>query len=405
MTTFLASLAWWVAAIQMMRILWRVAQQRRMTVATTQVDSDLGVHLETVSVIIPARNEAVNMLPCLDAARTQLLPAHEIIVVDDSSEDGTADLVRAVEYVDPHVRLVEGTALPMGWTGKCWALHQGAQLATGSWLLFVDADTRLRPCALVSAVSTAFRRGTAFLSAATEQELQGIGGCIVQGAVLGFLAEVAAPTLVNNPKLPHIATANGQFLLIHREAYDKLGGHAAVRGEIAEDVFLAVRAKKLGVHYEFIDGRALATTRMYRSLGALWQGWTKNFHAGFEMEPALTTLGLVIFIVCIVTPYALMYWACTLRSRSFTGASIALFALGCANRRIADRWLGIPGLYALSDPIGQIAVLLLIMGARWKALRGNGVSWRGRRYDVSMLADGRNRMDGATRTPRRSASR
>src|SRR5262249_46369806 len=176
------------------------------------------------------------------------------------------------------VGLVEGAPLPPGWIGKSWALHQGAGAAAGEWLLFVDADTRLRPGGVAGAVVEARRRGATVLSAFTRQELVTVWERVVQPAVFGTLAEAMPIGLVNSPRLPGCALANGPFILVHRDAYRTLGGHAAIRGQISDDSLFAQRAKRIGQRYWLGDGRDLATTRMYRTPSELWEGWTKNLH-------------------------------------------------------------------------------------------------------------------------------
>ena len=161
---------------------------------------------------------------CLEGALGQRLPGLEVLVVDDRSEDGTAEIVRRAAQKDVRLRLVEGQPLPEGWLGKPWALHQGAQAARGEWLLFVDADTRLQPGAVAGALAEARRRGAAVYSALTAQELPTVWEKIVQPAVFGAIAESMPVALVNNPALPQFAVANGQFLLARRDAYEGLGG-------------------------------------------------------------------------------------------------------------------------------------------------------------------------------------
>ena len=197
-----------------------------------------------------------------------------------------------------------GQPLPAGWLGKPWALVQGARAARGAWLLFVDADTRLLPGSVAGAVAEARRRDAPVLSALTAQALPTIWERVVQPAVFGAIAEAMPVVLVNRPEVPQIAVANGQYLLVRRDAYQAVGGHAAVRGEIAEDAAFARRVKTLRWRYWLGDGRDLAVTRMYTTPRALWEGWTKNLHTGFKLLPWIVPPGTLYLIAVLLAPYA-----------------------------------------------------------------------------------------------------
>jgi chlorobactene glucosyltransferase len=307
-----------------------------------------------------------------------------VLVVDDRSEDRTAELVRRAAQKDVRLLLVEGQPLPEGWLGKPWALHQGAQAARGEWLLFVDADTRLRPGAVAGALEEARRRGATVLSALTAQELPTVWEKIVQPAVFGAIAESMPVALVNNPALPQFAVANGQFLLARRDAYEGLGGHAAIRGEIAEDARFARRAKELGWRYWLSDGRELAVTRMYTSPGALWEGWTKNLHAGLRLLPWLVPPGTLYLMVVLLAPYVGLWLAWRRRSPGLALAAAVQLGASLLARRLVDRTFGVPPRYTLAQPLGQVAFLTLLGASFCKVLSGRGVTWKGRRYyDVS----------------------
>jgi cellulose synthase/poly-beta-1,6-N-acetylglucosamine synthase-like glycosyltransferase len=264
--------------------------------------------------------------------------------------------------------------------GKCWALHQGAQIATGAWLLFVDADTRLRPGAVAGAIAAATDRNVAMFSVLTAQEVPTWWERIVQPAVFAALAEALPAGLVNNPRLPHYALANGQFLMVRRAAYDAIGGHAAIRGEIADDAQLARRAKRLGLPFWLGDGRRLATTRMYASPRALWEGWTKNLHAGMQLLPWLVPPGTAYMALALAGPYVSLYAAARRRSAALALAGGAQLLAALARRRSVNTIFGIPVRYTLAQPLGDLAFLSLLLASFYKVLSGQGVTWKGRRY-------------------------
>ena len=236
-----------------------------------------------LSVIIPARNEELSLPDCLESLLEQSEPGFELgkqwelIVVDDDSTDGTRGIAQAAEREGVVVM-----AAPMldlsergGFTGKtnaCWA---GAQKARGEWLLFTDADTVHEPGDLSRAMHEAGKYGAALLSYSPRQIVTGFWQRAVMPLVFSELASVYPPKLVSDPA-SRLAAANGQFLMVEREAYFSVGGHRGVGQEILEDVALARKIKraKLGIRFRYAP-EALAT-RMYRTFPAMVEGWTKN---------------------------------------------------------------------------------------------------------------------------------
>lgn len=382
------SIAWTLALVEWLRFLWARWQRASLGAVLPRTGADPVRPAPRVSLVVPARNEAATIEACLAGARAQDDPSLEIVVVDDRSEDDTAGIVRAAAAADPRVRLVAGQPLPDGWMGKCWALHQGSQAATGEWLLFVDADTRLQPGAVGGAVAAATARSVAMFSVLTAQEVPTWWERIVQPAVFAALAEALPAGLVNNPRLPQFALANGQFLMVRRDAYDAMGGHAAIRGEIVDDTQLAKRAKRLGWRYWLGDGRRLATTRMYTSPRAMWEGWTKNLHVGMRLLPWLVPPGTAYMVLSLAGPYLSLYGAARRRSPALALAGAAQLLAALARRRSVDALFGVPAAFTLAQPLGELAFLLLLSASFYKVLSGQGVTWKGRRYYAQRAAAG-----------------
>jgi cellulose synthase/poly-beta-1,6-N-acetylglucosamine synthase-like glycosyltransferase len=195
----------------------------------------------------------------------------ELLLADDGSTDGTrriAEHIAGVTILDP------GTP-PKGWTGKANALWSAAKQATGQWLLFTDADTLHEPGDLRRALHEAEKAGVAMLSYSPRQIVSGFWQRALMPLVFCELALAYPPQKVSDPN-SRLAAANGQFLLIRRDAYIKIGGHEAVADSILEDVDLAglVKRNKLGLRFRYAP-EALST-RMYRSFAQMIEGWTKN---------------------------------------------------------------------------------------------------------------------------------
>ncbi|HTW48729.1 MAG TPA: glycosyltransferase family A protein [Acidobacteriaceae bacterium] len=305
----------------------------------------------TLSVIIPARNEDDCLGDCLWSLVRQQepgweLPPHhaeggrvgdpgvgtdwEIIVVNDASTDGT----RQVAESFAGVTVMDAPKLEKGWTGKANAVWAASQAARGTWLLFTDADTVHEPGGLRRAIIEAERHGVGMLSYSARQIVRGLAQRAVMPMIFADLAATYPPAKVNDPKT-RTAAANGQFLLVRRDAYEKIGGHKAVHGAVLEDVELAVLAKRRGVGLRLRYAPEAVATRMYRSFGAMWQGWTKNLALLFGNAPALAGMRLLQLAVLVGIPalMALLAWGLggehgIALHAGILGAPMAIAALG-----------------------------------------------------------------------------
>ncbi|MGD0800834.1 MAG: glycosyltransferase [Terracidiphilus sp.] len=230
-----------------------------------------------LTVIIPARNEEDCLAACLQSLVSQsealfeLGRDWELIVVDDHSTDQTAKIAHGFAGVT----VLEARLLEPGWTGKNNALWTAAKQARGRWLLFTDADTIHEPGNLHRAMHEAAKHKVGILSYSPRQIVRGLAQRTLMPLVFSELALAYPPARVSDPN-QRIAAANGQFLLVEREAYRRLGGHASVADKLLEDVELAFLAKrrKVGLRFRYADDAVSA--RMYRTTAAMVEGWTKN---------------------------------------------------------------------------------------------------------------------------------
>ena len=223
-----------------------------------------------VSVIIPARNEEANLQRCLESLVAQTTPPFKLIVVDDHSTDRT----RAIAQSFLTLQVLEADPLPDGCSGKSNACWSGAKLAKGKWLLFTDADTRHAINSIEQGFREAESNHAALLSYSPKQEVHGFWERALMPVIFAELAKTYRPKEVSDPTSP-AAAANGQYLLIRRDVYDVVGGHAAVAHAILEDVELAKLVKRAGYKLQFSMSDAVST-RMYRTFGQMWEGWSKN---------------------------------------------------------------------------------------------------------------------------------
>jgi glycosyltransferase involved in cell wall biosynthesis len=260
------------------------------------MDSDHPAPQPEVSIIVPARNEEVCLSDCLNSLVGQTRVTFEIIVVDDDSTDRTRQI--ATSFAGVHV--VSAPPLPIGWTGKNNAIWAGVQEARGEWLLFTDADTVHVPGSLARALAEAKEQGTDMLSYSPEQIAVTLWEMAVLPVVFAELAHQYPPKKVSDPASP-IAAANGQYILIRRQAYDAVGGHRAIAGDLLEDVALARAVKSSGHKLQFRYGGDAVRTRMYRNFQQLREGWTKNLALLFPNPTNRATALLAWWIIAWLT--------------------------------------------------------------------------------------------------------
>lgn len=245
-----------------------------------------------VSIIVPARNEEACLGACLESLVGQAGVDVEVIVVDDGSTDRTRQIAESF----PAVRVVTPGPLQPGVSGKCNACQAGADIAKGKWLLFTDADTVHLPRSLDRTLNEAEQQRADLLSYSPRQEVHGLVERALMTVIFAELASTYRPKDVSDPSSP-AAAANGQYLLITREAYFAVGGHATVALTLLEDVALAQAVKRSGRRLFFRYGGDIVQTRMYRSLPALWEGWTKNLALLFPQTLQLAARRGIEFVV------------------------------------------------------------------------------------------------------------
>ena len=259
---------------------------------------DTATRQPAVSVIIPARNEEACLGACLQSLVTQAAVAFEIIVVDDHSTDRTYQI--ASGFCDRRVRVIDPGPLPTGWTGKNNAVIAGSRTAHGDWLLFTDADTIHLPGSLARSLAEAHRYGAAMLSYSPEQIVKSFWEKAVMPVIFAELAATFRPSQVSDPASP-AAAANGQYILITRAAYDAVGGHASIAGDLLEDVALARAVKRSGRKIFFRFGGDAVRTRMYRTFAQLREGWTKNLALLFPSPLRLAALRALEFVLILAS--------------------------------------------------------------------------------------------------------
>jgi len=330
----------------------------------------------TVSAIVPARNEEATIAAAVESLAAQP-EIKEIIVINDQSTDGTAAALTQLSSRYAQLRILETRELPSGWVGKNYAVSLGAAQATGDWLLFTDADGVHLPGSTAHALADAEETGAGLVSYSPEQETRSWWEKALIPFVYTRLAHKYSYGEVNHPDST-AAAASGQYLLIRREDYALIGGHAAVAGEVLEDVALARLAKQAGVRLRFASGNGIMRVRMYRTFAAMWQGWTKNLYplmGGTSRAVGRELFRVVPWIPLLVLPLALAHLIWGALGVALLAGRHAAYAADLRRNRF-------PAPLALYYLPGVALYAAALLNSEWRYARGS-VAWKGREYPVS----------------------
>jgi hypothetical protein len=344
--------------------------------SNTKLHSD-GVFITpaVVTAIVPARNEEKVIAACVESLEQQS-EIGEILVVNDQSTDRTADIVRGLTVEISHLRLLQTREVPPGWVGKNNAVWIAAREANSAWLLFTDADAELAPGAVRRALEIAEEQKAALVSFSPQQVTETWYEKSLIPFVYCRLAKYFSFDAVNDPASP-VAAANGQFLMIRRESYEAMGGHASIAGEVLEDVALARRAKAAGQTIWFGSGKGIVRARMYRSFQAMCEGWTKNLYQLLGGRPGAVyreLLGVVPWVPLLLLmlgmwlPFALLVGLGLLLARHAAYGA----ALASNHFRLAYILYYIPG----------VVLYAVVLWASYRAHVRGKVAWKGREISV-----------------------
>lgn len=348
-----------------------------MTTEAPKTEPQLAALPPSVSAIVPARNEETTIAACVESLAKQPEIA-EILVINDQSTDKTAEIVRSLIPKIANLRLLGTTEVPAGWVGKNNAVYTGAKEARSPWLLFTDADAELEEGAAARALETAREKDAALVSFSPEQ----ITKTWYEKSLIPFLylrlAKLYPYDKVNNPESP-LAAANGQFLLIRRDTYDAIGGHAAVAADVLEDVALAVLVKRAGFRQWFGSAKGIVRVRMYRSFRAMWQGWKKNLYILVggtpgsvlrELEAAIPWIPALLLIVGIKFPILTFLGVVFLLMREF------IYGTELSRNQFSSTLI-----------IYYIPAVMLYAGVLWASYRSHmkgKIEWKGREVPVAL---------------------
>ena len=348
----------------------------------------------SLTVVVPAYNEASNIAACLTSllASAPPCPRWHVLVVDDRSSDHTAALARSTAEQlgagPERFALLDAGPRPPGerWVGKNWACSQAMATVDSDWVLFVDADVRLQPTTLQRALGQAISEGADLLSLAPRLSCGCLAEWMVQPIMASLLGLGFPITATNDPANP-TAFAAGPFMLFRRSAYGAIGGHAALAGEVVEDLALARRIKAAGLRLRYLLGLDAVELRMYADFAALWEGWSKNWFVGLDRSvgKALGAAMVVLLLFSgpwLLTPAAAIAAALLPLQRPLLLTALGMGLLGIGLQLVLRLWtrqqFQVPMRHWWLMGAGGLVVAALAPTSVWRTLTGRGWTWKGR---------------------------
>ena len=343
-----------------------------------------------LSVCIPARNEEQNIKKLLESLVQQTYKNFDVLVLDDHSDDSTREIVRSLQNKHPElIKLHQGEEKPDDWLGKPWACHQLGNKATGDYLLFLDADTRLYPDAL-NGVSSSFQKYKTDMLTVWPQQVLGTfwEKTVIPLIYYALVTLLPAIYVYRNPRWmpppfrekfrPAFAAACGQFIAFKAEVYQKVGGHASVKNQIVEDVELAKIIKKSGFSLRMFHGVGSVRCRMYQSEKEMFEGFRKNFFAGFNRSVPLFLSAALLHLIVFVLPFITLpvAWLHLYRTMFFLSAASVIIIL--LHRLILSVWFRWDPLYAFTHPVGVLWFQRLGIKSLIDFFTGSKPKWKGR---------------------------
>lgn len=386
-----AGLALWIAMLA-----WHLRNRKGFVNLSAHADFPLRKR-PSVSLIVPARNEAEILAETLPRFLALDYDNYEVILVDDVSTDGTTEIARRFAVSFPErLRVIRVETLPPNWVGKTHALHTAFQAAKGDWVLATDADILLHPKALRAGLWVAEQRQAELVSLFAFLETGSFWEKLLLPGFGLILAAVFPMRKVNDPK-SSAALACGHYVLLRRETWARLGGYEAIRTEIIDDLNTARIIKHAG-HCIFLGAtQDLARTRMYSSFQELWEGLRKHAFAGHRFSVSRLLLGVFALLLTNLLPLAGLFYSGAMLAGFGTGDAQsgpwgAIFGISLAQYFLAVL-IHAPVLiycrigfgYALLAPIGAILYTGMSLDAMIRTLLGSGVSWKLRRYGKPSL--------------------
>jgi len=334
-----------------------------------------------VSIVLPVRNQAATLAECMDSLVNIDYPNKEIIVVEGRSSDGTQELLRKYSRL---ARIIEEDPLPHGWVGKNWACHLGYKQTTGELLLFTDGDSVHSTDSLARTVGYLTSEGADMVTLAPGAILKTFWEKVLQPPIFLLIMLFVGGKWVNDDTRKS-SLGNGQYMLLRRSAYEKVGGHEAVRNRIVEDYSLARLLKLAGLRIRIVTAQSTLGVRMYSGFREVWKGWRKNFYEVSDNHKLIrATLRMLLLFFFLVLPFAVLGYGMFLIPRNpfnlYVFAGIFMVGLLWLGVMLFYRAVSVSRLYGLLFPLAVIIYIGIGFDSTVRGALGLGVPWKGRVY-------------------------
>lgn len=371
MTLFL-SIIGGTLLLQFLFVWWNLRQFPRLA------HVDRKITKPSLSILIPARDEADRIEECLLSIVNQTMLPSEILVLNDNSSDETAYIVKELAKRYPIITLLEGKPLEKGWLGKSYACHQLALAAKSNWYLFLDADVRLERNAM-EAISVLTKQEKGMISGFPKQQVDSWLEKIVVPMMMFLVACHLPVKLVRASSDPRFAAAHGGFILIEQKVYNQIGGHSAIRSTLIDDIELARLVKKHGFTFTLAQISEYVSMKMYQNAAEVWSGYRKNIFQGVNRNFFLLFLVFGYYsLLYLVPPIFVVIGIMSESALLYPG--IMFMMAGAAIKAIIDRANRLPWYYGFLIPLSICMVIVIGLDSVRIAWSKKGYLWKGRSY-------------------------
>lgn len=339
----------------------------------------ISIHFPRVSILVPARNEALNIEACLTSLLNQDYPDFEVIVLDDQSTDETRQIIERLARSNEHLLVLDGTVLPEGWLGKHWACHQLYLASSGDLMLFTDADTTHAPDMLRASVSALFHEKADLITGFPQEEVVSMGEKLIVPIIgFGIFTFIPIP-LVQKLRLSALSITIGQFMLFRREAYQAIGGFESVKSEVVDDMCLGRNIINNGLEWRFLDGTRHVSCRMYHNFWDSVSGFSKSLFAVFDYRILPYLGGWFLVGVVFVEPVISLvsrWMGYPLTSMSGEAAALGV-GLSIIIWMIAYKRFKFPPYMVFFYPLSIIIFIMIAVRSFFQTIRGT-TTWKDR---------------------------
>jgi chlorobactene glucosyltransferase len=335
-----------------------------------------------VSILVPARNEALNIACCVDSLLAQDYPDFEVIVLNDNSTDDTSPILAGLAQTDPRLRVLKGSPLPDGWLGKHWACHQLDQAANGELILFTDADTCHTPDMLRASVSALIAEHADLLTAFPHEQMLTWGERLLVPIIGWGIFTFVPIRLVQKLRLSALSVTLGQFMLFRRTAYDAIGGYSAVKSEVIDDICLGRLIISTGHAWRLLNGTRHVSCRMYRGFWEAVNGFSKSMFAVFDYRILPYIIGWLIVGLAFIEPAVALVSRWLRYPLSSLPLNYAAFSviISVVLFMVAYRRFQFPAYLVFYYPLSLALFIAVIVRSLFQSARGTS-TWKDRLLD------------------------